>query len=40
MLSEAVLPKIANADQLNIRIAVFAGRVINYAFSASVDRSP
>lgn len=33
MLSEAILPKIASADELNIRITVFAGRIINYGFS-------
>jgi len=33
MLSQAILPKIETADELNMRIAVFAGRSINYGFS-------
>ena len=33
MLSESILPKINTADELNIRIAVFVGRIINYGFS-------
>jgi len=33
MLSQAILPKIQTADELNMRIAVFAGRSINYGFS-------
>ncbi|CAE7749906.1 unnamed protein product [Symbiodinium pilosum] len=33
MLSQAILPKTESADELNMRIAVFAGRLINYAFS-------
>eukprot|EP00438_Fugacium_kawagutii_P027200 Skav210174 [mRNA] locus=scaffold5148:21513:25455:+ [translate_table: standard] len=33
MLSEAILPKMESADELNVRIAVFVGRIINYGFS-------
>lgn len=33
MCSQAILPKIESADELNVRIAVFAGRIINYGFS-------
>ncbi|CAJ1380667.1 unnamed protein product [Effrenium voratum] len=33
MLSEAILPKTDSGDELNMRIAVFTGRLINYCFS-------
>lgn len=33
MCSQAILPKIESADELNVRIAVFACRIINYGFS-------
>ncbi|CAE7429940.1 cnot9, partial [Symbiodinium sp. CCMP2456] len=33
MLSQAILPKTETAEEFNMRIAIFSGRLINYAFS-------